>query len=103
MNGRGMKKWAPYKSLIEQETFINNMRINKAKIDKPILCNEEIEKINFHLVNNKNQTLLYSIYQDGFIYKFDSKIKTIDLYSRKIVFDNNFNCLIEDIVDIEQI
>ena len=47
MSDRGMKKWAPYKSLIEQEVFINKMRVNKSKIEKPILCDEEMDKINY--------------------------------------------------------
>ena len=60
MSDRGMKKWAPYKSLIEQEVFINKMRVNKSKIEKPILCDEEMEKINYYLTQKRCKTLIFS-------------------------------------------
>lgn len=102
MSDRGMKKWAPYKSLIEQEIFIKQMKVNKEKIEKPVLCEEEMEKINYHLSQNRCRTLIFSVYSDGYIYKFETKIKTIDLYSKSIVFENNLKYSINDIVDIEE-
>lgn len=102
MSDRGMKKWAPYKSLIEQEIFINKMRVNKSKIEKPILCDEEMDKINYYLTEKRNKTLIFSIYEDGYIYEIETKIKTIDQYSKSIVFENNLKVNIYDIVDIKE-
>ena len=102
MSDRGMKKWAPYKSLIEQEIFINKMRVNKSKIEKPILCDEEMDKINYYLTEKRNKTLIFSIYEDGYIYEIKTKIKTIDQYSKSIVFENNLKVNIYDIVDIKE-
>ena len=102
MSDRGMKKWAPYKSLIEQEIFINKMRVNKSKIEKPILCDEEMDKINYYLTEKRNKTLIFSIYEDGYIYEIETKIKTIDQYSESIVFENNLKVNIYDIVDIKE-
>lgn len=102
MSDRGMKKWAPYKSLIEQEVFINKMRVNKNKIEKPILCEEEIEKINYYLTEKRCKTLIFSIFEDGYIYKIQTKIKTIDQYTKSIVFENNLKINLYDLIDIEE-
>lgn len=102
MSDRGMKKWAPYKSLIEQEVFINKMRVNKNKIEKPILCEEEIEKINYYLTEKHCKTLIFSIFEDGYIYKIQTKIKTIDQYTKSIVFENNLKINLYDLIDIEE-
>ena len=103
MSDRGMKKWVPYKSLIEQEVFINKMRVNKSKIEKPILFEEEMEKINYYLTQKRCETLIFSFYEDGFIYKIETKIKTIDLSIKTIVFENNLKINLYDLVDVEEI
>lgn len=103
MSDRGMKKWVPYKSLIEQEVFINKMRVNKSKIEKPILFEEEMEKINYYLTQKRCETLIFSFYEDGFIYKIETKIKTIDLSTKTIVFENNLKINLYDLVDVEEI
>ena len=51
MSDRGMKKWAPYKSLIEQDVYLNKMKKEKEKISKPIISSEEAENINEILTN----------------------------------------------------
>lgn len=102
MSDRGMKKWAPYKSLIEQEVFVNKMRVNKNKIEKPILCEEEIEKINYYLTEKRCRTLIFSIFEDGYIYKIQTKIRTIDQYTKSIVFENNLKINLYDLIDIEE-
>ena len=103
MSDRGMKKWVPYKSLIDQEVFINKMRVNKSKIEKPILFEEEMEKINYYLTQKRCETLIFSFYEDGFIYKIETKIKTIDLSTKTIVFENNLKINLYDLVDVEEI
>ena len=37
MSDRGMKKWAPFSSLIEQSTCLEEMRYQKNKIEKPLI------------------------------------------------------------------
>ena len=48
---RGMKKYAPFASLIEQSICLNEMRYKKNKIYKPKIVNERTDKINKILVN----------------------------------------------------
>ena len=55
MSDRGMKKWAPFSSLIEQSTCLEKMRFEKNKIEKPKISNERAEKINAILSNYKGE------------------------------------------------
>ena len=48
-----MKKWAPYSSLIEQATCLEEMKYQRNKIAKPILTDDQKEKINFVLQSYK--------------------------------------------------
>ncbi len=84
MNDRGMKKWAPYKSLIEQDEFMKHMRVNKKKIEKPMICEEKAEEINNLLINYQGQMIVMDYYFDGFIKKIEGIIRYIS---------NEFKCL----------
>ena len=74
-----------------------------SKIEKPILFEEEMEKINYYLTQKRCETLIFSFYEDGFIYKIETKIKTIDLSTKTIVFENNLKINLYDLVDVEEI
>ena len=68
MNDRGMKKWAPYKSLNEQETFLNQMREKRSRIEKPIISQDLAEQINYLLLNHNNKELLFTYGGNGDLY-----------------------------------
>ena len=51
MSDRGMKKWAPFSSLIEQSTCLEEMRYQKNKIEKPLISIEKAREINEILTN----------------------------------------------------
>ena len=55
MSDRGMKKWAPYKSLVEQEKYLKKAHDDNEKIERPILSSDEMEEINEKLVNYSNE------------------------------------------------
>lgn len=100
MSDRGMKKWAPYSSLIEQATCLEEMRYKRNKIDKPILTYDKKEKINLILQNYKGETLKIKFYYDGYFYYINKPIKRIDVENQRLIFDSgklNFN----QIIDIE--
>ncbi len=46
MSDRGMKKWAPYKTLQEQWTTLDDVYESDERVEKPKLSNEEAEEIN---------------------------------------------------------
>ena len=102
MSDRGMKKWAPYSSLIEQATCLAEMRYKRNKVDKPTQTPDLIEKINRSLTNYRGGPIKIKFYYDGYFYEINKEIKRIDVENRKLIFDSgklNFS----QIVDIEEI
>lgn len=78
MNERGMKKWAPYKSLDSQADFLAKMRYQKTKVEKPKLMEETVNSINEILVNYRGQKVIVSYYEDGYINKIKGIISYIN-------------------------
>lgn len=103
MSDRGMKKWAPFSSLIEQATCLEEMKYQRNKIAKPILTEDQVEKINFVLQSyKKGQIVNIKFYNDGYLYIVSTSIKRIDLENRKLILEKgklDFSNLID--IDIE--
>lgn len=88
MSNRGMKKWAPYSSLIEQATCLEEMKYQRNKIAKPILTDDQKEKIDFVLQSyKKGQIVKIKFFSDGYLYYINSTIKRIDLENKKLVLE----------------
>ena len=101
MSDRGMKKWAPFSSLIEQATCLEEMKYQRNKIAKPKLTEDQMEKINYVLTNyKKGDTVHIKFYRDGYLYKIDSQIKRIDLENRILVLDKG-KLKLSDIIDMD--
>jgi hypothetical protein len=75
---RGMMKWAPYQSLVEQATSLAKMRRNKAKIAKPQMSNEAAAEINEILVDYSEEPVEVKYWDDGYIYAESGTISKID-------------------------
>jgi len=103
MSDRGMKKWAPFSSLIEQATCLEQMKYERNKIDKPILTDDQIEKINYVLQSyQKGQTVKIKFYNDGYLYYIETQIKRIDLENRQLILTNG-KLKFENILDIDNL
>lgn len=100
MSDRGMKKWAPFSSLIEQSTCLDKMRYEKNKIDKPLISNEQAEKINNILINYQGQYVEIKYFYDGYLYTITTKIKRIDKEFKKLILENG-KLDFKDIIDME--
>ena len=103
MSDRGMKKWAPYSSLIEQATCLEEMKYQRNKIERPILSEDRKEKINYILQSyQKGQIVKIEFFNDGYLYFINTTIKRIDLENRKLILEHgklDFINLID--IDIE--
>ena len=89
MSDRGMKKWAPFSSLIEQATCLEEMKYQRNKISKPVLTEDQIEKINYVLQSyKKGQIVKIKFFHDGYLYETNTTIKRIDLENRILVLEN---------------
>lgn len=96
-----MKKWAPFSSLIEQATCLEEMKYQRNKIDKPILTDDQMEKINYVLQTyQKGQTVKIKFYNDGYLYFVETQIKRIDLENRQLILTNG-KLRFENILDID--
>ena len=102
MSGRGMKKWAPYKSLKEQWSSLDNIHEAEKKIEKPTISNEEAEAINDILVNYHGQELTITYFRNGKILEEKSAIKKIDAFDKKIYLVNRKVISMHDLVDIQE-
>jgi hypothetical protein len=100
MNDRGMKKWAPYKSLNEQWDVLDNLEKSDEYIEKPKISNEVAEEINSRLVNYSGEEIEIFYYKKGRILKEKSIIKKIDAFERKLVLENRVTISLKDIVGI---
>jgi hypothetical protein len=101
MSDRGMKKWAPFSSLIEQATCLEAMKYQRNKIEKPKLTEDQMDKINFTLQSyKKGQVIKIKFYNDGYLYVTDCQIKRIDLDNRILVLDKG-KLRFSDIIDID--
>ena len=101
MSDRGMKKWAPFSSLIEQATCLEEMKYQRNKVSKPILTEDQIEKINYVLQSyQKGKIVKIKFFHDGYLYIINTSIQKIDLDNRVLVLENG-KLSFSNIVDIE--
>ena len=103
MSDRGIKKWAPYKSLIEQDPAIIEMQRKRNKVDKPIISNEIAEEINEILTNYHGETLRIKIYKNGEIQFVETTLARIDPYERKLITPERKSIYLKDVIGIARI
>ena len=98
MSERGMKKWAPYKSLIEQEKYLKKASQNNEKQVRPQISTDEAEQINEILVNYQGEELEITYWRNEKLNTIASILVKIDPENKKIVLPErktiNFNELI---------
>ena len=101
MSDRGMKKWAPFSSLIEQATCLEQMKYQRNKIEKPVLTDDQIEKINFVLQSyKKGEMVKIKFYHDGYLYEINTSIKRMDLENKQLILENG-KLEFSNIIDID--
>lgn len=101
MSERGMKKWAPYKSLIEQESYLNKLHDNNQKVEKPHISSDEAELINEILVNYQGEELLITYWRNGKINTISAVLKKIDPLNKKIVLQDRRTIYFSEIIKLE--
>ena len=101
MSDRGMKKWAPYKSLNEQWETLDALHEKEERVERPTISNEVAEEINDKLVNYDGQEYEFYYYKNGRILKEKSTIKKIDAFNKKLILSNSVTINIKDLVGIK--
>ena len=103
MSERGMKKWAPYKSLIEQEKYLKKAEEKNQRQERPVLSSEEAELINEILVNYQGEELQISYWRNEKINILETTIKKIDPLEKKIVLPDRKTISFLELIKIERI
>jgi len=101
-NDRGMKKWAPYASLIEQKDYLNRMRKNKERVSKPLLSAEQAEEINDLLLHCRDEALIFRYFKDGFIYEIQQTILSLDC-ATKTVYGSEISLPLKAIIGLKRV
>ena len=101
MSDRGMKKWAPYKSLQEQWEVLDKISEEQERVERPILSEEQAEEINQVLVEYHGQELEFYYFKRNKILKEKSTIKKIDAFNKLIILNNKVIINIMDLVGIK--
>ena len=101
MSDRGMKKWAPYKSLVEQTPSLEGTYQDFKKVDRPKISSDVAEEINEILVNYHKQELKIKYYKKGRIFETVSSLKKIDVLNKKIVTSNDITIYFIDLLYLE--
>ena len=100
MSDRGIKKWAPYKTLSEQDFNMSKQKEKEEKIEKPTISAEFAEEINEILVNYHGELLTIGYYRNGAILEATDRIKKIDTFEKKLVLCSRKTIMIKEIVSI---
>ena len=103
MSERGMKKWAPYKSLIEQEKYLNKSHQNNNKQERPQISSDEAENINDILVNYHGEELEISYWRNEKINTVYTVLIKIDAENKKIVLPERRTIYFKELIDIKRI
>lgn len=103
MSERGMKKWAPYKSLNEQENYLNKLHKDNERVEKPKISSDAAEEINKILVNYQGEELLITFYRNNNIQSITSIIKKIDVDNKKIVLPDRKTIYFIELIGLERI
>ena len=101
MSERGMKKWAPYKSLIEQEKYLKKASGNNEKQVRPQISSDEAEIINEILVNYHGEELLITYWRNEKINTMSAILVKIDAENKKIVLPNRRTIYFSELISLE--
>lgn len=87
---RGMVKYAPYQSLVEQSTYLASMRKRRQQVEKKVLLEDEAERINEVLSACDGSELIVSYWDGGFIRQEEGVVNKIDPYRRLICVNDTW-------------
>ncbi len=101
---RGMIKWQPFNSVINNKEVINSLLKEKNKKSKPIMSEEEINFLEEKIVNfYYTQTEVnVTYYKNGYLLNIKGKIKKIDQVY-KMIYIKSQKLLFNQIIMVEEV
>lgn len=107
IHGRGMVKWQPFKSVIEQYDEINRMLEEQNKIEKPLLTNDSKERIQQSLQQSLacNQEIFLTYHKNGYLHHQYITLTSIDPGNKLIhcldAFNTHVQFKFDELIDIK--
>jgi len=102
MSERGMKKWAPYKSLNEQEEYLKKIHQKQEKVERPRISSDEADNINEILVNYHGEELIIQYWRNDKINTVSTVLVKIDPINKKIVIPERKTIYFAELIKIER-
>lgn len=102
---RGIIKWRPFESLIPSKQILQNLLLEKKKITKPILSEEEIMNLESQIIEayyNKEKIQI-TFYKNGLLKNIKGQIIKIDQVYKLVYLNNNLKLLFNQIIAIKTI
>jgi hypothetical protein len=100
MSDRGMKKWAPYASVIEQKNVVTSTKKNRLKQTKPQLSTEAAEAINQTLLQSPKAHVSLTYFYEGERVLIQTFVKSINFDTHTLITkDGHFD--LKNILSIE--
>lgn len=84
---RGMVKYQPYQSLVDQASILSRMRYEKNKRPKPHLSSDMAEEINEILIHYAREEVRARYYEDGYVYPLVGTISRIDVVNKTMTME----------------
>ena len=103
MSERGMKKWAPYKSLIEQEKYLKKAHQDNNVVKKPTLSSDEAEYINEILVNYHGEELEITFWRNDKLNTMSTILVKIDPVNKKIILPERKTIYFNELISLKRI
>jgi len=102
---RGVIKWAPFNSLVDQKQIIKNLIKEKEKISKPKLSEEQMEQNEKLLVEAffEKSKIKIEYFKNGYILSTITNINHIDYTFKKIYLNNQKVLLFSQIIKINML
>lgn len=87
MSDRGMKKWAPYASLIEQGRYVRQVKLRQRMVKRPHLASDQAQHIERVLTSPIQNPYQVTYFEKGEIHQAWLSIITIDILHQRVIFD----------------
>lgn len=100
---RDAAKYKSFDALRGHKEEIERVANNRLKIERPILSEDDIENINYHLMENNNQEKYIEYYYNGERLDVTGVITSINVESKLIKIDNKLKLSMYDILKIENL
>lgn len=100
---RGIIKWQPFESLTSSKEILQSLVLEKSKITKPMLSEDEIRQIEEKIIEAyySSEALTIAYFKNGFIKNIKAKIIKIDHVYKMVYLSNNRKLFFKQIIAVK--